>query len=238
MIGTTQRTLLLLSSFILASTLLLLEPDGAIPCAAETAAPAAVMTQTAPAAVETQTTPAVTGTAAVAGAPEGSAKETPLPNQYGVSAEYGYTYDPQADLSFLLARVFAIYDYGTVWHSDRPKSLRFKVEGAAGSTLTPSADLIVSVNMLALYYPAKISSKSLLRPYLEAGIGAIYTQFRVKGQGLHFNFNPLLGIGCELPQKDGKNPFMALRLHHLSNAELNHENRGVNSVVLQVGRYF
>jgi len=171
---------------------------------------------------------------------ESARVETPepsLPDQYGMSVEYGYTYDPSQQLTFLLARVFAIYDYGTVWRIDRPKALRFKVEGALGSTLTPENDLIASANMLALYYPGKLTGASL-RPYLEAGIGIIYTQFRVPGQGLHVNFNPLLGVGCELPQANGKHPFAAIRLHHLSNAEIDHDNRGVNSVELQIGRYF
>lgn len=161
-----------------------------------------------------------------------------LPDQYGVSAEYGHTFDPDdRDLTFLLARFFAIYDYGTVWRQDRPKALRFKVEGAIGSTLTPESDLIASANMLALYYPGRLSQRTF-RPYFEAGIGVIFTQFRVEGQAYHFNFNPLLGIGCELPQPNGRNPFAAIRLHHLSNAGLDSDNRGVNSVVLQVGRYF
>ena len=154
-----------------------------------------------------------------------------------MSLEYGYTYDPRQDITFLLARVFAIYDYGTVWRQDRPAALRFKVEAAAGSTLTPGSDLMVSVNMLALYYPGRLSGTAP-RPYLEGGIGAIYTQFRVQGQGLHFNFNPLLGVGCEVPQPDGRNPFAAIRLHHISNGEFYRENRGVNSVQLQVGRFF
>lgn len=186
--------------------------------------------------------PAATKAAAADARPDGEfaraeAPEPALPDQYGMSVEYGYTYDPSAQLTFLLARVFAIYDYGTVWRIDRPKALRFKVEGAIGSTLTPENDLIASANMLALYYPVKLTGASL-RPYLEAGIGIIYTQFRVPGQGLHVNFNPLLGIGCELPQANGKHPFAAIRLHHLSNAEIDHDNRGVNSVELQIGRYF
>jgi hypothetical protein len=190
--------------------------------------PAAATTKAAPAAALADTKP----DQAVA-----AVKETSFPDQYGMSAEYGYTYAPQRNLSFLLARVFAIYDYGTVWHQDRPKALRFKVEAAAGSTLTPDNDFMASVNMLALYYPGMFATKSL-RPYFEGGIGVIYTEFRVKGQGLHYNFNPLLGIGCELPQENGKNPFAAIRLHHLSNAEFYNENRGVNSVELQIGRYF
>jgi len=221
MIHPARKALLLLSSFIIALFATFMEP-GCVPSfAAEPAAPAAVVTQ----AVDAES-----------GA-RASSKAAPLPNQYGMSVEYGYTYDPQQDISFLLARVFAIYDYGTVWHQDRPAALRFKVEGAAGSTLTPANDLILSANMLALYYPGRLGGEPL-RPYVEGGIGAIYTQFRVKGQGLHYNFNPLLGVGCELPQKDGKNPFAAIRLHHISNAGFYHENRGVNSVELQIGRFF
>jgi lipid A 3-O-deacylase len=215
-----HRALLLLSSFIIMLSVTLLGPGCAPSCAAGSD-PSAVVTQAADAG---------------AGAPERSAKKT-LPDQYGMSAEYGYTFDPKQDITFLLARVFAIYDYGTVWHQDRPAALRFKVEAAAGSTLTPANDLMVSVNMLALYYPGRLEGRTL-RPYVEAGIGAIYTQFRVPGQGLHFNFNPLLGVGCEQPQEDGKNPFAAVRLHHLSNAGITHDNRGVNSVVLQMGRFF
>ncbi len=222
-----RRALLPLSSSMIALFVTLVEPGCATSWAAELAAPSAAVSQTA--------TEVTSGDAGL-GTP-GSAKEAPLPDQYGMSVEYGYTYDPREDISFLLARVFAIYDYGTVWHQDRPPALRFKVEGAAGSTLTPANDLIVSANILALYYLGRLDSRSP-RPYVEGGIGAIYTQFRVKGQGLHYNFNPLLGVGCELPQEDGKNPFLAIRLHHISNAGLNHENRGVNSVELQIGRFF
>ena len=218
-----RKTLLLLSSFIVALFVALLEPGFAPPCSAESAPPTAIVTQAAD---------------AVSVTPDRPAKETPLPDQYGMSAEYGYTYDPHQNITFLLARVFAIYDYSTVWQQKQPNAaLRFKVEGAAGSTLTPANDLIVSVNMLALYYPRWLGGGSL-RPYVEGGIGLIYTQFRVKGQGLHINFNPQLGVGCELPQEAGKNPFAAIRLHHLSNAEIFHENRGVSSVVLQIGRFF
>ena len=167
----------------------------------------------------------------------GVSKPGPFPDQHGMSIEYGYTYDPRRDITFMLARVFASYDYGTVWHQDRPPALRFKVEAAAGSTLTPASDLIASANMLALYYPGRLSGTTF-RPYLEGGIGVIYTQFRVPGQGLHFNFNPLLGVGCELPQADGRHPFAAIRLHHVSNAGISRENRGLNSVQLQVGRFF
>jgi lipid A 3-O-deacylase len=176
------------------------------------------------------------GSAAGTGTAKTPVKDPPLPTQYGASVEYDYAYDPSPNPSFMLARVFAIFDYGSVWHQDCPNTLRFKVEAAAGSTLNPGNDLIVSVNMLALKYPFKLGPG--LRPFVEGGIGLIYTQFKVPGQGLHFNFNPLLGVGCDMPQADGKNFFATIRLHHLSNAELNHNNRGVNSLGLQIGRFF
>jgi len=160
-----------------------------------------------------------------------------LPEVHGASLEYGYTFDPDEDVSFVVARFFAIYDYGRIWHNSAPKALRFKVEGAAGSTVTPDASLIASANMLAMYYPW-LKPNRTFRPYVEGGIGVIYTGFRVKGEGLHWNFNPQLGVGMELPREDGKNPFAALRLHHISNGNLYHNNRGVNSVLLQVGHYF
>jgi len=221
------RALRLLDCTILIALVSLMEPIAAPPCAAASSAPLTVATRAVP--VEQEGAGPQTN--------QGLNEETPLPDQYGVSAEYGYTFDPGQDITFLLARVFAIYDYGTVWRQDRPKALRFKVEGAIGSTLTPRTDLMVSANMLALYYPGRLTGRSL-RPYLEGGIGVIYTEFRVKGQEYHFNFNPLLGVGCELPQQNGRNPFAAIRLHHLSNAGIGPDNRGVNSVELQVGRYF
>lgn len=166
-----------------------------------------------------------------------SADDARLPDQYGMALDYGYVFDPSPTRTFVLARGFAIFDYGQAWRMENcPNTLRFKVEGAIGSTVTPSSDLIVSANMLAMKYPLGLGGK--VRPYGEAGIGVIYTQFRVKGQGLHFNFNPLLGAGLELPQPDGKNIFGAVRLHHVSNGGLDHDNRGINSVVLEVGRVF
>ena len=172
------------------------------------------------------------------GRTENSAQEAPLPNQYGMSAEYDYAYDPSQNLSFMMARIFAIYDYGTFWHQNHSKSMRFKVEGALGSTVTPTSNLMASANMLALFYYPGMYTDPFIRPYFEAGIGVIYTEFRVKGQGLHFNFNPVLGLGLELPQKNGKNFIVAVRLYHLSNAGIDDQNRGVNSVGLQIGRFF
>lgn len=214
-------------AFLLLAMVTLAAP---LPCYAAAAPAASKPTDAPPMAPAADEAPA-------AAAPQVVAEEERLPNQYGLALDYGYAFDPSPNPTFVMATGFAIYDYGSVWHqANCPNTLRFKVEGSVGSTVTPSSDLIASVNMLAMKYPLGLGGK--VRPYGEAGIGVIYTQFRVEGQGLHFNFNPLLGAGLELPQKDGKNIFGAVRLHHISNGGLDHDNRGINSVVFQVGRMF
>ncbi len=165
------------------------------------------------------------------------AREERTPNRFGMSVELANNYDPGHDISFALLTGFGMFDYGKVWRQDRPKELCFKVEGALGSTFRPEARAVASLGMLALYNFDRIATATY-RPYFEAGIGVIYTGFRVEGQGLNVNFNPQLGIGVELLQKDGPSSFVALRLHHLSNANLYHDNRGVSSLILQVGRFF
>ena len=159
------------------------------------------------------------------------------PDRFGMSIELANNYDPGHDIGFTLLTGFRLFDYGKVWRQDRPKELCFKVEGALGSTFRPEARAVGFLGMLALYYLDRIATPQV-RPYFEAGIGVIYTDFRVEGQGLRFNFNPQLGIGAELLQKDGPGNFAALRLHHLSNGNLYHDNRGVSSLVLQVGSFF
>ena len=159
------------------------------------------------------------------------------PDRYGMTVELGSSYDPVRDIRFVLISVFGLFDYGKVWKRDRPKELCFKVEGAAGGTVRPDQRAIVSFGAAVLYYLPPFAGPAF-RPYAEAGIGLIYTDFQVRDQGLRINFNPQLGLGTEVVTGDFGNFLVALRLHHLSNGGLRSDNRGVNSLVLQVGRYF
>jgi lipid A 3-O-deacylase len=161
----------------------------------------------------------------------------PVPNRYGMAISGGNSYSPENDISYVLLTAFGLFDYRKVWGHRAPEALRFKVEGTVGTTTRPDRKLMTSANMFALYYLKGLTSKAF-RPYVEGGIGVIYTDFQVEGQGLRFNFNPQAGIGVEVGEETDRPFFFAVRLHHISNAGLDHDNKGVNSVLLLTGMFF
>lgn len=147
------------------------------------------------------------------------------------------SYDPNFDNSSIRGTVAAIYDHGKLWDNVSSNNTFFKLEATVGTLLSPEFRTILAVNMLSVYYPEFVQSREF-RPYLEAGIGAIYTDYRVDGQSYRHNFNPLLGIGTEISEEKTNKIFVAMRLHHVSNGGLGRDNQGVNSLLLQVGSYF
>ena len=170
-------------------------------------------------------------------------KQGEIPTRYGLAAVLGKTFDPVTDINFLQLSGFIMWDYDRVWHHWAPDPLRFKVECTAGMTTTPKNRAMVSVDMMALYYLDFLSSPRF-KPFIEGGIGVIFTDFQVEAegeeesQGSRFNFNPQIGIGTDFKVDSGSTFFTTFRLQHMSNAGLNSENRGVNSIVLMIGRYF
>jgi len=160
-----------------------------------------------------------------------------IPDRYGLATVVGYNYDPSENIVFGLLSGFALFDYDKIWPHAAPEALRFKVELSAGATLKNEKGAIVSAGFLALYYLDGLAVKGY-RPYIEGGIGGIFTQWRVDGQGSRINFNPQIGLGTEFSIGSGPPFLAALRLHHVSNAGLDDDNRGVNSVVFVIGRFF
>jgi hypothetical protein len=160
-----------------------------------------------------------------------------IPTRYGLAGVFGKTFDPVSDINYLQLTGFVMWDYDRVWRHWAPDPLRFKVEGSAGLTTSPKIRGMASVGMMALYYLESIS-RPRWNPYIEGGIGVIYTDFQVDGQGSRFNFNPQIGIGTEIQVESGPPVFGAIRLSHISNAGLHDDNRGVNSIVIMIGRFF
>jgi hypothetical protein len=160
-----------------------------------------------------------------------------VPDRYGLTVNIGNTYDPSGDTGFIMLSGIAQFDYDKIWPHAAPEALRFKVEVSAGSTWTRDKDFMASASIFALYYIGGIA-KGNFRPYVEGGIGGIYTEWKVDGQDSHLNFNPQLGIGTEFSIGTDATYLAALRLHHISNAGLKEDNRGANSLVFVIGRFF
>jgi hypothetical protein len=157
------------------------------------------------------------------------------PTRTGLALSNGVSYSPHG-VDFCLLTGVALFDYDRVWKHRAPESLRFRVEYSLGAIVAPRVRLMTSANMIAqFYYPG--TSHARIRPYLGGGIGLIYTDYKVEGQGLKFNFNPLITAGAEFGPEPGA-LFLEMRLHHVSNGGLDEQNTGVNSLQLMLGRYF
>lgn len=156
-----------------------------------------------------------------------------------MSLNLGYTYDPSEDIRFMQASFFKLYDYDYIWKHSAPDNLRFKIEGAIGGASLKNDDIRVIANtgVLALLYINGLESEFFI-PYIEAGVGVIFTDFRVKGQDYRVNFNPQAGLGVEFKNSQAGNLFAAIRAHHISNGGIGSTNRGLNSVMLLIGRHF
>ncbi len=155
------------------------------------------------------------------------------PHETALGLYAGMAYD-WSDMYFSMASLQALYDYEAIWPHRAPDGLGIRLEanaGAATGSEFSGERFIASGNLLAVYeFGAPQSARFV--PYVEAGVGLIYTDFRREDQRWRLNFNPVAGFGIRMGSS-----FIVLRLHHLSNGELDDENRGINSVVLGFGFY-
>ncbi len=158
------------------------------------------------------------------------------PQRLGLSLDSGMSYDPGNEIRFQLLSLSALYDYGAIWGYRAPAPLHLKVHGELGVAETGGdTRSVAAAGVMARYDLGRFGGATWL-PFVEAGIGLIYTDFQVHDQGLRINFNPRFGAGCDFgPQRSW---FAAAHGHHLSNGGLYHPNRGINSVFVELGRYF
>ena len=161
---------------------------------------------------------------------------TGIPDRYGVTVTGGRSYDPTRNISFIQVSAFALFDHERVFPHRAPEPLRVKFEAILGGMTSPKTRAIASAHIFSVYYLDVLATKSL-KPYIEGGIGGIYTDYRWKGQGTRFNFNPQLGIGTEIKTPSG-DYLTSARLFHVSNAGFNGRNRGLNAVTISLGRFF
>lgn len=167
-------------------------------------------------------------------------KESRIKGKYGMALSYGHSYRPMDEVAFAMVTVFGMYSVSDLLQTSALEPLHLKVEASVGSAYMPDVRFMGLLNLAAVYYLDSLfpGGKRRFRPYLDFGAGGIYTDFQVEGQGLRINFNPIASLGVEIIPDRGPPYFVAVRWHHISNAETKSENRGVNSLMFMIGRYF
>lgn len=166
--------------------------------------------------------------------------DRPYPPRHGLTAGAGRIYDPGSD-SATLAMVtgFIMLDHDYAAPFSTPDYLRFKLEASAGAGDSPPWQGMLSINMLTMCYLDALAT-SRTRPYIEGGIGLMYSSRRWKGQGLHFTHNPVAGMGVHItPGGEAAGMYQInLRFIHASNGGLHSDNRGMNAILLATGYVF
>ena len=156
-----------------------------------------------------------------------------VPHETALGSYAGMAYD-WSDMCFGMVSWQALYDYEEIWLHDAPDGLGVRFEGSiggAGGTEFSGGRLVASGNVLGVHEFGSSKTDEIV-PYVEAGIGLIYTDFQREEQAFRLNFNPVAGFGLRMGRT-----FIVLRAHHLSNADIDDDNRGINSVVLGFGVY-
>ncbi len=169
----------------------------------------------------------------------GDEAERPFPARMGFSASFGHIYDPRDDreqLALFTGFVEIDHDYAAFF--DTPDYLRFKLEATVGSGLRSPWKGMVSVNMLSLCFIDRLATEAV-RPYVEGGIGVVYSGYRWDGQASNLLHNPVAGAGVQIsPDGGGPSQQFALRLYHASNGGLHRKNKAMNAVLFSAGVLF
>lgn len=102
-----------------------------------------------------------------------------------------------------------------------------------GKYKTASFEIGVSPLFARLVYGA-----GPLRPFLEGGEGAVYTDLRTQDLGTRMQFTSQLGGGFEYELRPGLALGFQVRLRHMSNAGMASSNPGINTFYGLVGLSF
>jgi lipid A 3-O-deacylase len=163
------------------------------------------------------------------------AKETGLsrgPVKWGLGICGGENWSPDtSNVDLISIHVSALFDRDPFFPYKPARRIRWLLEMQTGSTIHQPRRFFTSAGMLVR---AQIEPAPWAITYALAGIGIIYTDFQVKGQGLRINFNPQLGVGMDIKNKF----YFQIRWNHISNGGLHKDNTGVNHWVVLTGIYF
>ncbi len=156
--------------------------------------------------------------------------------EWGFRAGYGdnFHYDNvQEDVEFYFLTPF----WGKIlkaWEDRR--SLEFVGEGLLSFARQESEDRYAAELTGLIVYNIRLSEKWV--PFVELGVGVLYTDLDPERFGSHFNFTPQGGAGVRYKILEGRYLTFSYRLHHISNAGIDEENRSIDSHFFSIGLSF
>lgn len=160
-----------------------------------------------------------------------------VPAKRTLSLSYGVNFAPGRPVDFLLTTMSWRYKYTDIRDEGAPEFLRLKLDVSLGGRLRYESRAVASAGMSALCYLEPLRTQ-VFRPYITGGIGVIYTDFQNEDQGLRWNFNPRASFCTEVHLGNSRPFSVGLELKHISNAELDDDNTGLNSLHILVGWFF
>ncbi|MCC6763277.1 MAG: acyloxyacyl hydrolase [Deltaproteobacteria bacterium] len=83
-----------------------------------------------------------------------------------------------------------------------------------------------------------VFGEATLRPFIEAGEGAVYTDLRKQDLGTRLQFTSTIGGGLEYEVRPGVAVGLQARFRHMSNAGMASSNPGINTVYGLIGLTF
>ncbi|UCH21629.1 MAG: acyloxyacyl hydrolase [Deltaproteobacteria bacterium] len=157
--------------------------------------------------------------------------------EWGFSVGYGDNFHIGHDVTEDVAFYFLTHFWGRVlknWSDGG--SLEFVAEGFLSFVQQDSVDrYAIGVTPLIAY---NLKDFGKVIPFLELGLGILYTDLDPEGFGSRFDFTPQAGFGLRYRIGHGKFLKFSYRIHHVSNADIDEDNLGIDSHLFSVGISF
>jgi hypothetical protein len=154
--------------------------------------------------------------------------------QFGINMGYGYSFSSNRDIRF--ADVYPYFGYvftnpvGNGWYRGTGECI---VEGNFSYVYKKQKSYKAGLNFIGRYN--LLARSECWRPYIQAGVGFIGTNLKMRGFGSNFNFMPNVGSGIQYFWDSCNAVNFELRYEHLSNGGTDHPNAGLNVSTLLVG---
>ncbi len=145
----------------------------------------------------------------------------------GINLGYGYSFSSNRDLRFVNAYPCVGYvltnPLGNGWYRGTGEVI---AEGAFSYVYKKQKTYIAGVNLMGRYN--FLAHSDSWRPFIQAGVGFIGTNLKVRGLGSDFNFKPNVGGGIQYFWNRCNAIHLEWRYEHISNGGIDDPNVGLN----------